>query len=175
MWQNWPADTTHEECSPLNLDAESTAYRRRSWNITLVICCPLHSWGAQSEHFVLKRSALCQPASFPANSNGGSLCSLCELYLVSGWFARKNRKETSQAGRGTADAAVMGSDKAMNCGWRLTSKVLNKDAAICDSKINVIFFPPLLLRSLFSIFTPGELSKKVPLSDIYEAPEWGGL
>lgn len=116
--------------------------------------------------------ALCQPASFPMNSSGGSSFSLCELYLVSGWFTRKNRKEMSQTGRETADAAVMGSDKAMNCGWRLSSKVLNKDAAICDSKINVIFFP---LRSLFSIFTLGELSKKVPLSDIYEAPEWGGL
>lgn len=78
-----------------------------------------------------------------------------------------------QTGNDAADAAVMGSDKAMNRRWRLTSKVLNKDAAICDSKINVIFFPPL--RSLFSIFTPAELSKEVPLSDIYEAREWGGL
>lgn len=51
----------------------------------------------------------------------------------------------SQTGKEIADTAVIDSDKAMNCGWRLTSKGLNKEAAICDSKINVIFSLSLFL------------------------------
>lgn len=75
----------------------------------------------------------------------------------------------SQARKGIVDIPVIDFDKAMNCGWKLTSKELNKETSICDSKINVIFC------LFFYFYTKMWLSKQVPLSDIYETLRVRGL
>lgn len=79
----------------------------------------------------------------------------------------KNRKKVSQSRCGAADGAVMDPDKAVNRGRGPTSKGLDGDADICDSKINVILPPS---SSSSSIFTPWRC-EGAPLSDIYEALE----
>lgn len=79
----------------------------------------------------------------------------------------KNRKKVSQSRCGAADGAVMDPDKAVNRGRGPTSKGLDGDADICDSKINVVLPPS---SSSSSIFTPWRC-EGAPLSDIYEALE----
>lgn len=73
----------------------------------------------------------------------------------------------SQARKGIVDIPVIVCDKAMNWGWTLTSKDLNKETGICDSEINVIF--PFLF-----LFLHQRPTKQALLSDIYETVEWEG-
>lgn len=93
------------------------------------------------------------------------------LYLVSGWFAHKNREKMSPAEKAILDTPVIGCDKAMNCRWRLTSKELNEETGFVTAK-SMLFFSPLSFFS-FYFYTSGFLGQS--LSGIYAALEWEGF